>query len=248
MNIIKKTFLKILQNNIVLDDNIIPVVIKDYWYDVTPCITITGFSRDKGKYHREQRTVYQPLPPTHRLYDEEDPNKKYPFLAEYQRKQYEIHINIWCNNEREREEIVNQVRHLLFLARNHHYSYCVNYDKETFKCKKLDDEECRARTSNSFRSLHGHCPTPIKLGYCNIYKSNGVLQNTIHISPDYEADDYNHKPPLKRSIINITLDYFERFIYDSDFLTCFEVEMDASEIDENRILQSLINNEDCHSC
>lgn len=247
MNIIKRTFLQILQNRVIFDDDIVPVIIKDYWADMTPCITITGFSRDKGRYNREQRTVYQPLPSTHRLYDAENPNKKYPFLAEYQRKQYEIHINVWCNNEREREEIVNQVRHLLFLARNHHYTYCVNYDKDTFKCKNID-EECKARTSTSFRSLHGHCPMPIKLGYCNIYKSKGIIANTIHISPDYELDEYDHKPPLKRSIINITLDYFDRFIYDSDFIDCFEIDMNASDVDEEKILNSLIKDNNCNSC
>ena len=43
MNIVKKTYLQLLQNRIILDDQIIPVIIKDYWYDTTPCVTITGF-------------------------------------------------------------------------------------------------------------------------------------------------------------------------------------------------------------
>lgn len=247
MNIIKRTFLNLLQNKIILDDDIVPVIIKDYWADMTPCVTITGFSRDKGRYHRQQRTVYQPLPPTHRLYDETDPNKKYPFLAEYKRKEYEIQINVWCNNEREREEIVNQINDLLFLARNHHYKFCVNYDEKTFKCKTID-EECKARTTHSLRTPIGQCPTPVKLGYCNIFKSVGILPNTIHISPDYERDEYDHKPPLKRTIIEINLDYFDRHIYESDFIDCFYIEIEASEPNEEKILQSLTREKDCRNC
>ena len=152
MNIVKRTFLQLLQNRIIFDDDIIPVVIKDYWYDVTPCVTITGFSRDKGRYNRQQRTVRKPLSEEHPLYDAENPNLKYPFLAEYQRKEYEIQLNVWCNNEREREEIVNQVRKLLFLARNHHYSFCVNYDKDTHYCNTIG-EECKARTVTGYKGL-----------------------------------------------------------------------------------------------
>lgn len=245
MNVVKKTFLRILQNNIIFDEDIVPVVIKDYWYDTTPCVTIGGFSRDKGRYNREQRTVRKSLPETHPLFDENDPNKKYPFLAEYQRKEYEININVWCNNEREREEIVNQVRKLLFLARNHHYTYCVNYDKDTHICNTLN-EECKARTVTGYRGLRGLCPAPRRYEYCNIYKSNGILSNTIHISPDYENDEYDHKPPLKRSIIVINLDYYEVFIYDSDPVICFDVEIEPSELDTDILLE--LFDSDCESC
>lgn len=245
MNIIKKTFLQILQGNIVFDDNIVPVVIKDYWYDTTPCVTISGFSRDKGRYNRQQRTIRKPLSESHPLFDAENPKKKYPFLAEYQRKEYEIQINVWCNDEREREEIVNQIRQLLFLARNYHYKYCVNYDKTTHNCKSLG-EECKARTIKGYRGLRGLCPAPRRYGYCNIYKSNGILQNTISISPDYERDEYDHKPPLKRSIMVINLDYYDIFIYESDPVICADVEMEVSEIDIESLLNSL--NSDCEHC
>ena len=245
MNIVKKTYLQLLQNRIILDDQIIPVIIKDYWYDTTPCVTITGFSRDKGRYNRQQRTIYKKLSEDHPLFDEDNPDEKYPHLAEYQRKEYEIQINVWCNTEREREEIVNQVRHLLFLARNHHYSYCVNYDNETHNCRKLE-EECKARTVNGYRGLRGLCPAPRMYEYCNIYKSNGILPNTIRISPDYERDEYDHKPPLKRSIIVINLDYYEIFLYESKQTICANVELNASDIDYEILLNAI--NTDCEHC
>ena len=245
MNIVKKTYLQLLQNRIIYDDDIVPVVIKDYWYDTTPCVTISGFSRDKGRYNRQQRTIFKPLSMDHPLYDEDNPDEKYPFLAEYQRKEYEIQLNIWCNNEREREEIVNQVREILFLARNHHYSCCINYDRDTHNCMKLG-EECKARTNTGYKGLQGLCPAPRMYEYCNIYKSNGVLINTIRISPDYEKDEYDHKPPLKRSIIVINLDYYEIFMYPSKQTICMDVEMNASEMDYEIILNAI--NTNCEHC
>lgn len=225
MNIIKSTFLQILQNKIIFNDDIVPVVIKDYWYDVTPCITITGFSRDRRKYHRQQRTIRKKVPVNHRLYDEENPDKKYPFLADYNRTSYEIHINVWCNDEYQREVIVNQVKQLLFLARNHHYQFCINYDKETHNCSTLNTE-CKARTDTiGYRQLRGLCPAPCQYDYCNILKANGVLSNTLHISPDYEADEYDHRPPLKRSVIEINLDYYEIFIHDSNPSECYYIKI-----------------------
>lgn len=240
MNIIKTTFLKLLQGNVIYNDDIVPVVIKDYWIDMTPCITITGLSRDKGKYHRHQRTIHKKVPSNHRLFDEENPNRKYPFLAEYTRKSYEIHINVWCNDEREREIIVNQVRELLFLARNHYYKFCINYDKDTHKCSTLN-EECKARTDTiGYRELRGLCPAPCKYEYCNLLKANGILPSTVHISPDYEADEYDHRPPLKRSIIDINLDYYDIFIYDSNPMECYYISVDADSIDETKLLTDLL--------
>ena len=115
MNKIKRMFLWILQGKIVYEDKIVPVVIKDHWYDTTPSITINGYNRDNGDCLRQQITVKRPLKEDHPLYDNEDPNKKYPHLAEQTRHTYEIEINVWCNDERQRDCIVKQVKHCLFL-------------------------------------------------------------------------------------------------------------------------------------
>ena len=83
MNHIKKTFVKILREKISVDDEIIPVVIRDYPYDKTPCVTISGFSRDKGKHRRQQVNVLSPLDESHPLYDPKYPEKRYPHSAEF---------------------------------------------------------------------------------------------------------------------------------------------------------------------
>ena len=84
MNKIKRLFLKILQGNVIYDDNIVPVIIKDYWFDTTPCITIHGYVRKKGDYNRYYTTVQRPLDDEHPLYDNENPIKKYLILQNQQ--------------------------------------------------------------------------------------------------------------------------------------------------------------------
>ena len=211
-----------MQGNVIYDDNIVPVIIKDYWFDTTPCITIHGYVRKKGDYNRYYTTVQRPLDDEHPLYDNENPIKKYPHLAESTKYSYSVQINVWCNNEREREKIVNNVKDCLFLARNNNYNYCSKYDAETHKCKTLN-EECKARTTYGYKRLRGLCPSPKEYGCCSLLKAYGVIKSSINISPDYEQDEYNHKPPLKRSIIDIELDYIDVNVFPSNPNMCYEI-------------------------
>ena len=50
-----------------------------------------------------------------------------------------------------------------------------------------------------------------------------MIKNSIIISPDYEQDEYEQRPPLKRSIIDITLDYYEINVFPSNPVGCYEV-------------------------
>lgn len=233
MNKIKRAFLQILQGKIVYDDKIVPVVIKDHWYDTTPSITIVGLVKETENY-REHITVKRPLKETHGLYDSENPNKKYPHLAERMKYSYEIEINVWCNDERQRDCIVKQVKYFLFLARNSHYTYCSKYDSETHECKTIG-EECKARIGRGYANQMGLCPSPKEYHCCNIFNSYNIIKNSLQISDDYEKDELEHKPPLKRSIIKISLDYYNIFVFPSNPALCYEIpqfEAKSSNINE----------------
>ena len=205
MNHIKKTFVKILRDKIQVDDKIIPVVIKDYPYDNTPCITINGFNRDRGKHRRQQVNVLSRLSDNHPLYDPKYPERRFPHSAEFSIKNYEIWINVWCNTERERELIVDQIYDCLFYCMNLHYMYCVRFDPKS-RCCETSGEICEAITDNGYHGLRGVCPNhhnhPL-----NIMSQNGIIKNSVHISPNYEDDSPDKREPLKHSIIEVSLDY-----------------------------------------
>ena len=236
MNKVKRVFLQILQGNIVYNDKIVPVVIKDHWYDTTPSITINGKNKDDGSCLRQQITVRRPLKENHPLYDEENPDKKYPHLAEQTKHSYELEINIWCNDERQRDCIVKQVKYYLFLAQNSHYTYCTKYDSETHECETLG-EECKARTTRGYANMRGVCPSPRKYHCCTVFNAYNIIKSSINISGDFEKDEYEHKPPLKRSIIIINLEYYDINVFPSNTPMCyetpqFEVKSMSDEINE----------------
>lgn len=244
MNKIKRMFLRILQGKIVYDDKIVPVVIKDHWYDTTPSITINGEHKESKDYLRQQITVQRPLKEDHPLYNAEKPDRKYPHLAERTRHTYEIEINVWCNDERQRDCIVKQVKHCLFLARNNHYTYCSKYDSETHECKTIG-EECKSRTTQGYAHMRGVCPSPHEYHCCNIFSSYNVIRNTILIGDDYEKDEYEHKPPLKRSIIKINLDYYEIMVFPSNPAWCYETpQFETGSITDNinELIEKFKNN------
>lgn len=205
MNHIKKTFVKILREKIYVDDKLIPVVIKDYPMDKTPCITISGFNRDKGKHRRQQVNVLSPLSEDHALYDPKYPERRFPHSAEFSIKSYEIAIHVWCNTERERELIVDQIYDCLFYCMNLHYMFCVRFDPKTKLCE-TNNEICEAITDKGYHGLRGQCPHhhnhPL-----NIMSQNGIIKNSVHISPHYEDDSRDKREPLKHSVIEVNLDY-----------------------------------------
>ena len=214
MNRIKRTFLTLLQNKITYNNQVVPVIIKDFPYDKTPCITLTGTNRDKGKHRIQHITRQLPLSSTDPLYDPTSPDKKYPTLVEYTVKSYDISINIWCNNETERELITNQVKDCLFYCMNHHRDYCIRYNTQTHICSTTN-QTCASHNDTGFKGLRCQCPDPLEYDYCNLLTANFIRRNSIVIDPDYEQDEYDRREPLKRTIINISLDYEEQKVIPS---------------------------------
>lgn len=225
MNKIKRTFLKLLQGKITYNDKVVPVVIKDFPYDKTPCITIHGTNRDKGQHRRQLITQFRKLPSNHQLYDENNPDKKYPTLVDYTVKSYDITLNIWCNNEEEREIITNQVKDCLFYCMNHHRDYCIRFDRNAEICSTTGTR-CASFNDTGFRGLRCQCPDALTYDYCNLLTANGIRRHTVVIDPDYEQDEYNRKEPLKRTIIDISLDYEDKRPLPSNPTLSAKIELD----------------------
>ena len=196
MNHIKKTFVEILRGKIHIDCKPIPVGVKDYPYDKTPCITITGLNRDKGRYRRQQVNVLSKLSEDHALYDPKYPEKRYPHSAEYSVKSYEIDIHVWCDTEKERELIIDQIYDCLFYCMNLHYAFCVRYDPKEKSCETTGDI-CEAITDKGYHGLRGICPNKHNHPL-NIMSKNGIIKNSVHISPHYEVNYLDKKEPLTK--------------------------------------------------
>ena len=111
------------------------------------CAKIKDYLNDKKIY-----TSYYPLKKDHPLYDNDNPNKKYPQEMVEQSKLVSLQINLWCNTERQRYIINQKILELLNKAFNYHYSTCDNYNKNSKDCGTLK-RECLSIASSLLKRV-----------------------------------------------------------------------------------------------
>lgn len=120
-----------------------------------------------------------------------------------------ININVWCNTERERESINNQILQCYYTEKTFNYTYCSNYDDRT--CTPLSSR-CKAITTESIPTSKGKCPDPTLYGYESLQSKYYITNGTLLFEPPFDMDEYDRNPPLLRSIIRCTCDYEEPVI------------------------------------
>lgn len=210
MNPIEKTVWKILLNNVILDDTIIPVLVnspptKEY----TPCITLK--SSDLGyKGKRYMDTFFYPVTSDNPLYDKDNPDTKYPFEVQLQKQAIEVQANVWCNTEEERTRINEQIETLLNEVQNFNYKFCQQYQAEDKTCKTLNSK-CTAITSTNGRANKNQCPNPTLNKYKNILTENLIIPHSIIIEPAFNIDELNDDPITLHSVFKINMDYYKQF-------------------------------------
>lgn len=206
---IEKIILKILQGNVQthLGENI-PVVIRQFPLDKTPCITIDS----EGGRPSDLPYVLQekmPLPKNHPQYDKEDPGKLFLQDVYYQKTSDTIIINCWYTDKKDRDIISDRVEELLFLARTQNYMFCTNYNTKTHLCS-TSQKKCAALTSQNGLAVKGFCPNPDKYHPHNLLFNNFVFPTTFRIQAVFNQDEYNHNPILYRRIIKLNVDYYKK--------------------------------------
>ncbi len=208
---IQQIILKILQDNVKthLGENV-PVVIRQFPLDTTPCITIDS----EGGRPSDLPYVLQeklPLDENHPQYDSDHPNKLFTQDVYYQKTSDTIVINCWYNDKRDRDVISDRVEELLFLARTQNYMFCINYDNKTHLCS-TSHKECSARTSKNSLAVKGFCPNPDEYHPSNLLFNNFIFPTTFRIQAIFNQDEYNHDPILYRRIIKLNVDYYKKHV------------------------------------
>lgn len=177
----EKAFYELLNNQITYNDETIPIIMGYPKIDNTPCITINQADETfKKKRYVEIDTI------------------------QYLRKRYssDLWINIWCNNNKERNSLIKQINHRIFQAEANHYSTCANYNNG--KCEVIESE-CEALTCETPRTLKGQCPN-LKI-YNSFFNFNHIKKNTFHINSITNLDELNITEPVLRSIFKLKMDY-----------------------------------------
>lgn len=193
-------FLNLLANHLFLDGKIVPFVKNYSEIDRTPCFTINQA-------------------------DEQFVRRRYAQIdgAEYIRKRYSsnIWINIWCNTEKERHELIKQVNNRILQAEANHYSTCKFYKDD--ECSILKSRcEALTRTDTNARAKKNQCPDINH--YQSFFQSHHIVKNTFHVDSVTDLDELDPTGQVLRTIFKLNMDYYQYYPIGGKPFTDFELE------------------------
>lgn len=197
---------RILWGNIELNGKNIPVVKRTYPYDKIPCVTVDD-SGGSAFIDRLITNEKYPVPTTHPQYDKNDPFKKLPqqVLREYW--ETNLTINVWCNEEDEREEITNIIQKLFKEAQSDHYKFCDNY--RDGHCTYLDTP-CHAEhfTKLNARIAKNQCPKPLIYNYKNVFTTYNLIRASFYLGQPYSTEDFSKDEVVLRNMMKLHTGYY----------------------------------------
>lgn len=205
-----QAMLTILQGKIILQDGTdVRVRKRPYPLDKTPCLTID----DSGGTSLVEKKITNKdyiIPHNHPQYDPDNPEKTISQQVIRDEREISLNLNIWCDSEDEREEIIKLIKKLFSMVQSDHYTFCTNYDDGN--CDYLNSA-CRAidNLSNP-RGNKGQCPSPEDYEYSNIFTRFDIIRPSFDVAPAYDLDDFNMNPPVLRSIIKVSFSYYDYYV------------------------------------
>ena len=183
MHVLEKAFIDLLRNHIDIHNSKIYTGSRYISKDITPCITLL-------------------------VADERFIRRKYVEIntIEYIQKRYnaELWINIWCQTEEERQQLITQINNRILQAEANHYTTCAHYQLD--ETCNITGEECEALTSTNGRAVKNQCPN-LEI-YQSFFKLNHIPKRTFHISSITDLDELDLSEPLLRTIFKLEMDYF----------------------------------------
>lgn len=200
-----KAIRRVLFDNVFYNDEIVPVIKRTYPYDKTPCITID----DSGGSAFLERYITNddyPLSNTHPQFDPEDPFHKVPqqVLREYH--QATVTVNVWCDDEFMREDLIKQVDLLFHQAQSDYYKFCSNYmDGE---CSHTGGPCVVPLNPHDKRGVKGQCPNPELYHYENIFTAYNLDRASFVMEQPFSLDDLSKTEPVLRSVFKVRTAYY----------------------------------------
>ena len=202
-----QAILRILQGRIILTDGTdVRIIKREYPIDKTPCITIDNSSGTAIIQKNITNKDYV-IPQNHPQYDSNKPNQTISQQVMREERSIVLELNIWCDNEEERDEITNKITELFYQVQADHYKFCDNYNNGN--CNFLN-RSCQVN-SNTIRGIKKQCPKPYEYHYKNIFKTYDIIRATFDVAPPYILDDLTTTPPTMRSIIRVSFSYYDYY-------------------------------------
>ena len=203
-----QAILKLLQGKVILKDGTdVRIRKRPYPQDMTPCISIDSSGGTSIINKNIINKNYQ-IPVNHPQYDPNNPEQTISQQVIREERGIILNLNVWCDLEDERGEILNILEDIFNKAQSDHYSCCMNYVNGD--CDYLNNS-CKAINSNTSRGAKGQCPAPEDYNYINIFTRFDIIRPSFDIAPAYDLDDFNMNPPVLRSIIRVSFSYYDYY-------------------------------------
>lgn len=202
-----QAIIRMLQGKIILNNGTdVRIVKRTYPIDKTPCITIDNSSGTSIIQKHITNKDYI-IPEDHPQYDESNPNQTISQQVIREERSINLELNVWCDDEDEREEICEKIATLFYQVQSDYYKFCNNYNNG--ECNTLK-EPCKVN-DYSFRGVKHQCPKPKEYNYTNLFTVYDIIRATFDVAPAYILDDLTTNPPVLRSIIEVSFSYFEYY-------------------------------------
>ena len=181
MHVLEKAFIDLLRNNLCISNDKIYTGNRYKPADITPCVNV-------------------------RLADETFIRRRYEEInnIEFIKQQYdaELWINIWCNTEEERLQLIQQIDTRIKQALANHYTTCSHYDNTN--CNVIN-ETCEALTSQSNRANKNQCPN--LTNYQSFFNLNRIPKRTFNVNSIIDLDELDLSKPILRTIFKLNMNY-----------------------------------------
>ena len=200
-----KAIRRVLFDKVTLDGEIVPVIKRSYPYDKTPCITIDD-SGGSAFMQRHILNVDYPVDNTHPQFDIEDPFKKIPQQVLREVYQGSVTVNVWCDDEFQREELIRQVELLFHQAQSDYYIFCNNYREG--ECAGCNGPCMVPLSRTDKRGVKGQCPNPLLYGYENIFTTYNLIRYSFNAGQPFTLDDLGCTEPVLRSVFRVSSGYY----------------------------------------
>lgn len=199
MHTLKEMIATVLRERLYLDGKEVPVLTRYYPGDRTPCVTMDD-SAGAPVVDKRHVTLSLPLPESHGQFDPECPGALHPQDCLAERKKGMVSVNVWCDDERQRQDISGMIRQLFHEAETHHYKFCARYDDGL--CSSLG-EECKAVEDVSARGVKNQCPHPRCYRYKGLFAQYRIVPHSFVVHEPFSRDELEEHPPVLRSIFEV---------------------------------------------
>lgn len=199
--------IKMIQGKVILQDGTdVRIIKRDYPKDHTPCITIdsSGGTSIINKHITNKDFI---IPRDHPQYDKDNPNQTISQQVIREERSITLNLNVWCDDENQRDEITEKIRLLFYQIQSDHYTFCQQYDNGV--CNYLNGP-CRVN-NESVRGVKAQCPKPKEYHYMNIFKVYDIIRASFDVAPDFILDDNTTNPPVLRSVIPVSFSYYDYY-------------------------------------